>query len=73
MQDRQLIADNLARVQDEIESRAREANRPLSDVTLCAVSKTFPADIFAGRSLRTTRLWGESRPGSRAKMAGIEG
>ena len=46
MQDRQLIADNLTRVQDEIESRARGSNRPASDVTLCAVSKTFQLSLI---------------------------
>ena len=61
MQDRQSIADNLARVQEEIESRAREANRLASDVTLCAVSKTFPADTIRGAIAAEQRVFGENR------------
>ena len=61
MQDRRLIADNLARVHNEIESRALEANRPSSDVTLCAVSKTFPADTIRGAIAAGQRVFGENR------------
>ena len=61
MPDRQLIAENLARVRDEIEWRAREANRPSSNITLCAVSKTFPADTIRQAIAAGQFVFGENR------------
>ena len=61
MQDRQSIADNLARVQAEIESSARGASRSVSGVTLCAVSKNFAADTIRGAIAAEQRVFGENR------------
>lgn len=41
----ELIKDNLARVREQIAHAAERAGRPADDITLIAVSKTFPASI----------------------------
>ena len=61
MPDRQTITDNLSRVHEEIAAMARETGRPASDITLCAVSKTFPAETIRGAIDAGQRVFGENR------------
>src|SRR5882757_6070802 len=41
------LADNLARVEDDIAAACRAANRPRAEVELVAVSKTHPSSTIA--------------------------
>ncbi len=41
------VADRLSRVLDRVREAERSAGRPEGSVTLCAVSKTFPAEAVA--------------------------
>jgi pyridoxal phosphate enzyme (YggS family) len=55
------IAENLARVEDQIAAACRAANRPRGEVELMAVSKTHPADRIAEAATLGLRLFGESK------------
>jgi len=54
------IAANLQAVRNRIERAAREAGRPISDVTLIAVSKTFPPEYVAEAYAHGQRAFGEN-------------
>ena len=55
------IADNLLQVNDQIASACERAGRDRSEVTLIAVSKTFPAEAIAEAHVAGQRHFGENR------------
>ena len=55
------IADNLLQVNDQIASACERAGRDRSEVTLIAVSKTFPAEAIAESHVAGQRHFGENR------------
>ena len=55
------IADNLLQVNDQIASACERAGRDRSEVTLIAVSKTFPAKAIAEAHVEGQRHFGENR------------
>jgi pyridoxal phosphate enzyme (YggS family) len=55
------IVDNIARVEEQIESACRVVMRPRNSVQLMAVSKTHPASAIAEASGSGIRLFGENR------------
>lgn len=73
------IPAGLAAVQAEIAATCREANRDPSEVTLIAVSKTFPAEPIEQAIVAGQRVFGENRvqetkgkwPAIRARHPGL--
>lgn len=57
----QEIADNIARVQEEIAAAAARANRNPEDITLVAVSKTKPVEAVLSALEAGLRHFGENR------------
>jgi len=55
------IAENLARLQEQIAEVCRRANRSESEVALMAVSKVHPADAILEAYAAGQRLFGENR------------
>lgn len=55
------VADNIARIQERIQSAAKRAGRDASQITLMAVSKTFPADSIHQAYDAGVRVFGENR------------
>ncbi len=55
------IAENLAKVQTEVEAACRVANRSIEDVALMAVSKMHPAAFLLEAYASGHRLFGENR------------
>jgi PLP dependent protein len=55
------VAENLAHVQERIAAAARHAGRNPDEITLIAVSKTFPADSIREAHAAGLRIFGESR------------
>jgi PLP dependent protein len=55
------IADNIDEVRKRITAAAQRAKRPVNDVTLMAVSKTFPADAIREAYAAGQRIFGENR------------
>jgi len=55
------IADNLARLHNEISDAAARANRQPADIALMAVSKTHPAEAILEAIAAGQRLFGENR------------
>jgi hypothetical protein len=55
------IAENIARVQERIASAAKHAGRVPGEITLIAVSKTFPAKSIHEAYSAGLRIFGESR------------
>ena len=55
------IADNIARIQERIHAAAVRAGRDPRDVTLMAVSKTFPAESIREAHAAGLRAFGENR------------
>lgn len=55
------IASNLARIRERIATAARRAGRNPDEVTLMAVSKTFPADCICEAHSAGQRVFGENR------------
>jgi PLP dependent protein len=70
------IAENLERVREKIDRAARRAERPAQDVTLVAISKTFPAEAIRAAYAAGLRHFGENRvqewEGKRAKLEGLD-
>jgi pyridoxal phosphate enzyme (YggS family) len=74
------IGQNLVNVQELIAKSATAVNRPVSDIDLCAVSKTFPANQIRFALLEGQRIFGENRvqeadekwPAFRAEFSDIE-
>jgi len=66
------IADNIARVQERIVAAALQAGREPSEITLMAVSKTFPPEKIAEAQAAGLRVFGENRVQEFAgKIAGL--
>jgi pyridoxal phosphate enzyme (YggS family) len=55
------IAENLARLHDQIAAACRQANRPASEVALMAVSKVHPVEVILEAHAAGQRLFGENR------------
>jgi pyridoxal phosphate enzyme (YggS family) len=55
------IAENLARLQEQITEACRRANRPQGDVALMAVSKVHPVEVILEAYAAGQRLFGENR------------
>jgi len=55
------VADNIARIQERIQSATTRAGRDASEITLMAVSKTFPADSIREAYDAGIRVFGENR------------
>ncbi|MCU1324365.1 MAG: alanine racemase domain protein [Acidobacteriaceae bacterium] len=55
------IAENLARLHDQIAAACRQANRPTSEVALMAVSKVHPVEVILEAHAAGQRLFGENR------------
>ena len=55
------IADNLHRLQEQIESACRGAGRPASEVRLMAVSKLHPVELLLEAAAAGQQLFGENR------------
>jgi hypothetical protein len=55
------IAENIARVRERIEAAARRASRNPDEITLMAVSKTFPAERIREAYAAGQRVFGENR------------
>lgn len=55
------VAENLTRVREQIENAARRAGRNPSEITLVAVSKTFPVELIVEAYNAGARDIGENR------------
>lgn len=67
------VADNLRRVEARLREAERRAGRPEGSVTLCAVSKTFPAEAVAEAVAAGVAELGENRvQEAEAKRAAAE-
>mgnify|MGYP001034738627 CR=1 FL=1 len=55
------IADNLARIRDRIGEAAHRSGRDPGEITLVAVTKTFPADVILTAYENGARHFGENR------------
>jgi pyridoxal phosphate enzyme (YggS family) len=55
------IAENIARVRASVDAAARRAGRTTTEVTLMAVSKTFPANYIREAYDAGIRIFGENR------------
>src|SRR5215469_15272255 len=55
------VAENIARIREQIQSAAKRAGRSASEVTLMAVSKTFPPDSVREAYQSGIRVFGENR------------
>src|SRR6266480_7464614 len=56
-----LISENIARVRERIAAAAQRAGRQPDDISLMAVSKTFPPDRIREAYDAGIRLFGENR------------
>jgi PLP dependent protein len=70
------IAENLARVREQIARAAERAGRRADEITLVAVSKTFPAEAIRAAYDAGLRNFGENRvqefEAKQPKLAGLE-
>ncbi|MFM2421702.1 MAG: hypothetical protein RL291_232 [Pseudomonadota bacterium] len=74
------VAEALSTIKARIAAAAAEAKRPAADVTLVAVSKTFPADAIRPALIAGHRAFGENRvqeaqgkwPALKAEFPGVE-
>src|SRR5678815_625662 len=64
------ISENIARIRERIGAAARRAGRSEKDVSLMAVSKTFPADSIREAYAAGLRIFGENRVQEFAGKAG---
>jgi pyridoxal phosphate enzyme (YggS family) len=55
------VAENIARIQEQIQSASKRAGRTASEVTLMAVSKTFPPESVREAYAAGIRVFGENR------------
>jgi pyridoxal phosphate enzyme (YggS family) len=55
------ISENIARIREQIAAAVRGAGRSEKDVSLMAVSKTFPADAIIEAYVAGARIFGESK------------
>lgn len=56
-----MIAENIARIRELIQSAAERAGRNANEITLMAVSKTFPASAIREAYAAGLRVFGENR------------
>jgi pyridoxal phosphate enzyme (YggS family) len=63
------IAENIARVQEQIAAAARRAARNPEEITLMGVSKTFPAERIREAYAAGLRVFGENRVQEFARKA----
>jgi len=56
-----LIAENIARIRERIQAAAGRSGRDANEITLMAVSKTFPASAIREAHQAGLRLFGENR------------
>ncbi len=70
------IAENIARLKDEMAQAARGAGRSVDEIELMAVSKVHPAEAILEAYAAGQRLFGENKvqefQGKREQMAGLE-
>jgi PLP dependent protein len=64
------IAENIAQVRERVTSAARRAGRNPADITLMAVSKTFPPELIREAYGGGIRVFGENRVQEFAGKAG---
>ena len=64
------IAENIAQVRERVAAAARRAGRNPGEITLMAVSKTFPVDRIREAYLAGLRVFGENRVQEFAGKAG---
>ena len=64
------IAENIARVRERIAVAARRAGRHPDEITLMAVSKTFPVERIREAYAAGLRVFGENRVQEFAEKAG---
>jgi len=64
------IVENIARVRERINSAARRAGRDPKEITLMAVSKTFPVERIPEAYAAGLRVFGENRVQEFAEKAG---
>jgi PLP dependent protein len=64
------IAENIARLRERIETAARRAGRTPEEITLMAVSKTFPPEMIREAYGAGIRVFGENRVQEFAGKAG---
>src|SRR5581483_6823288 len=64
------IPENIAQVQERIKLAARRAGRKTEEITLMAVSKTFPADAIREAYAAGLRTFGENRVQEFSSKAG---
>ena len=55
------VAENIERIREQIDSAVKRAGRTASEVTLMAVSKTFPVDSIREAYRAGIRVFGENR------------
>src|SRR5579871_1389194 len=55
------VAENIARIHEQIQSAAKRAGRSAADITLMAVSKTFPPESVREAYAAGIRVFGENR------------
>lgn len=67
------VSANIVSVRERIEAAARRAGRNPADITLMAVSKTFPADSIREAYAAGIRVFGENRVQEFAGKAGALG
>ena len=68
------ISENIARIRERIGAAARRAGRSEKDVSLMAVSKTFPADAIREAYAAGARIFGENKVQEfSGKAAGLVG
>ena len=69
-----MIADRVAAVREHIARAAERASRAPEEITLVAVSKTFPAEAVRGAFAAGVRHFGENRiQEAEAKVAELRG
>jgi pyridoxal phosphate enzyme (YggS family) len=77
MQDKMSIAENIARLKDEIAQAARGVGRSVDEIELMAVSKVHPAEVIVEAYEAGQRLFGENKvqefQGKSERVGGLAG
>ncbi len=55
------VAENIVHIRERIDAAVKRAGRNPQDITLMAVSKTFPAQLIREAYAAGLRVFGESR------------
>ena len=64
------VAENIARIREQMKAAASRAGRNVDDITLMAVSKTVSPDLIRAAHLAGLRVFGENRVQEFAEKAG---